>query len=383
MKTVFIASRIRGFFRQLIASKGINVSFSCNSNNIYEINSFRTKLKNTIGRSRLFDYLGFIQIPKCKTCCNLALSFNRFLNSNVPYIIYVENPTALYHYRLHRRNNLLGQYRINKQLNNPNLKALVFMSNACASTFEAVCGIPHKNCICKTIYPLIPLNPIVNNELIKKRCHSKNLNLLYIAQGIRFLSKGGLEIIETYKNLVARGLKIDLQIITSLSDISPQLLQLIYKIEGIKIDDFRFSFSEMQQIYAKSSILLQPSSDDSSPLTVLEAMKSGLPILASRLYAIPEMVENDINGYLCDPHYWFFTPDNLPNPRIWNHRKRTIYSGRYSKDICEFLENKITFLYNNRNELERMSYNSFQKAQTSPFASEFIESQWNNLFSEI
>lgn len=383
MKTIFIASRIRGFFRQLIVAKGIEASFSYNSSCIYEINSLKAKLKNKLGRSRLFDLFGVIQILKCKTSSDIALSFNRFLNSNVPYIIYVENPTALYHYRLYRHGNLLGRYRIKKQLSNSKLRALVFMSKACASTFSAVCGTPSSSCFCDTIYPLIPLNPIVNREVIKKRCHSKYIHLLYVAQGTRFLSKGGLEIIEAYKSLITKGMKIKLHIITSLSDIQSQILLYIQNIEGIKIDDFRFSFSEMQQIYASSSILLQPSSDDSFNLTVLEAMKSGIPVLASRLYAIPEMVKNDFNGYLCDPHYWFFDKNNIPNPEVWNNRRNTIYSGKTSNDIINFLIDNISFLYHNRDKLEQMSLNSLSKALNPPFSEEYIIKQWNKLFTNL
>lgn len=60
-----------------------------------------------------------------------------------------------------------------------------------------------------------------------------------------------------------------------------------------------------------STLLLHPTSDDSNSLTVLEAMKAGLPIISTKLYAIPEMVKDGVNGFLTEPKYAFFDNNNL------------------------------------------------------------------------
>lgn len=129
--------------------------------------------------------------------------------------------------------------------------------------------------------------------------------------------------------------------------------------------------------------MLQPTSDDSFGLTILEGIKSGLPIIGSRLYAIPEIVEDGINGYLCDPHYWFFDENNIPNPKIWNNRRNTIYSGNKSDKIINFLVNAISKLNNNRDILEQMSLASFEKANKAPFDQTYTIDQWNELIIEL
>ncbi len=53
-------------------------------------------------------------------------------------------------------------------------------------------------------------------------------------------------------------------------------------------------------------IFINPTRQDSFSLVVLEAIKSGNVIISSDLYAIPEMVIDDYNGYLVGPKYRIF-----------------------------------------------------------------------------
>lgn len=380
---VYFATRLRSFFNHLFAAEGLKHQIDYNKSSLYDINGTKSKIINRIGRSSLFDILGVIQVVKPKKGYEIYGSYNRFLKINKPYFIYVENPTALFHYRLNRIKSILGKIKIKKELNNPNLKALVFMSKACADTFNKVCGKPHNNCLLKIIYPFVPPNPYTSTEFILQKNQNPVLNLLFVAQGQRFMSKGGLEIIQAYNYLIANNIKVNLRIITSFKDLDKSTLEYLKNQKQIQIDDFKFSFEEMQRIYASSHILLQPSSDDSSPLTILEAIKSGLPIIGSRLYSIPEMVQEGFNGFLCDPHWWFFDKNNLPNPKVWNHRNKTIYSGRISKDIVEFLIAYITQLYENRELLCKLSLNSLRISSEPPYDCDFIIKQWNELFLNL
>lgn len=382
--TVYFASRARGFFLQLFNSEQVDARFIYNKNQVYETNTKLASLKNRLGRSTLFDHLGVIQTIKCSgKDCDIYGSFNRFLRTDKPYFIYVENPAALYHYKLNRAKTFFGKRNLDKLFSDPNLRGLIFMSNACKSTFENVCHSIPSTCFIETIYPYIPLNSLVSESFINGKSCDSTLRLLYIAQGIRFLSKGALEVVEMFKRLKNENYNIELHIITSFKEVSPDILDSIRSIDGITLDDFRFNFNEMQHIYSKAHIFLQPTSDDSCSLTILEALKSGLPIIASRLYSIPEIVEDGKNGFLCDPHYWFFDKNNIPNPEVWNHRKQTIYSGKMSYEIVDFLCEKVKALYENRNLLADLSVNSLHKANSEPFSTEFIATQWNKMITEI
>jgi glycosyltransferase involved in cell wall biosynthesis len=381
---LFFATSARGFMKHLFLRKDLSVKFAFRDSQLHSSTSRLKSFLSKIVRSRIFDILGVIQIIKPPKGYDLYGSCNRFLDADKPYFIYVENPTALYHYCLGRNKSFLGKRKVNKNLNNPHLSALIFWSDACRNTFETVCGKIPQKVITKTIYGLVPKNGFVSEETIKAKCCRKELKLLYVVQGMRFFSKGGLEVIKAYKTSMYWGVdnNITLTIITNLDIIGASMCKKITDL-GITLLDFKFSPEQMEKIYADANILLQPTSDESFGYTILEAMKGGCAIIASRLYAIPEMVQEGSNGFLTDPHWWFFSPDNLPNPKVWNHRKKTIYSGKISDRIVSFLAEKIQLLNNDRNLLEQVSLNSYKKANSAPFDENTIVSQWNEVFCEM
>lgn len=387
MKKVYFATRARGFFKHLFSCDEVEYEFIGANKKIYELNSRKRKLLTKIARLKVFDWLGLIQVIKCKNKnANIYGSYNRFLKSDKPYFIYVENPTALYHYRINRNKSWLGRRKVNHYLNDNYLKAIICMSQACFNTFDRVCGrLDEDKIIKQVIYPLVPKNDLVNEQKIINRCKKEEINLLFIAQGIRFLSKGALEVIEAYRRLRSEYQNIKLTMVTSIGEVNNEIIKMIEEKNDIKLLDFNLTYEEMKELYANSTILLQPTSDESFGMTILEGMKSGLPILATRLYAIPEMVTDGVNGYLTDPQWWYFDKNNIPNPNIWGsaNRKKTIDSGRRSEKITQFLYEKIKFLNENREILEKMSLASWEKANSAPFSESHIIKSWNSLLNEI
>ena len=59
-------------------------------------------------------------------------------------------------------------------------------------------------------------------------------------------------------------------------------------------------YSELPQKYREADIFILPSLAEGMPLVVLEAMGTGLPIIASRVQGIDELVAEDVNGALFD-----------------------------------------------------------------------------------
>lgn len=381
---VYFSTRVRSFFKHLFSSQYVSATFLYSDDKFYDTSSILRSILVKIVRSKFCDLLGIIQIIKCKDKnCDINGSYNRFLDSDKPYFVYVENPTALFHYSLERNKTFLGKKKITKQLNNPNLKGIVFMSKACANTFETVCGKINSKCLSEVIYPLVPSNKNISFDIIYERTQRPGLRLLYIAQGIRFTSKGALEIIEAIKILRNSGYDIQIRMITSVCDVNADLLKSIISLEGVSVEDFKYSYSELEKIYAEADILLQPTSDDSCSLTIFEALQAGLPILATQLYAIPELVKDGLNGFLTEPHYWYFTPDNKPNPFIWNNMNNTIYSNKISEKIVSFLVAKLKLLYEDKKLLEKLSINSYKIAHSFPFDEKSISAQWDDFLLRI
>jgi glycosyltransferase involved in cell wall biosynthesis len=59
--------------------------------------------------------------------------------------------------------------------------------------------------------------------------------------------------------------------------------------------------NDVSDFYFASDLLLQPSITEGLPMTVIEAFAHGLPAVATRVGGVPEVVQEGVNGFLCDP----------------------------------------------------------------------------------
>jgi glycosyltransferase involved in cell wall biosynthesis len=61
------------------------------------------------------------------------------------------------------------------------------------------------------------------------------------------------------------------------------------------------SRTELRLAFSKAALMVLPSLEDNCPMTVLEAMAAGVPVLAARVGGVPELIEDGQTGLLCDP----------------------------------------------------------------------------------
>jgi len=60
--------------------------------------------------------------------------------------------------------------------------------------------------------------------------------------------------------------------------------------------------TEIPEILAASDIFVLPSQWEGLPYTIIEAMMSGLPVVATKVGGIPELVEDGVTGFLVSPN---------------------------------------------------------------------------------
>ena len=83
---------------------------------------------------------------------------------------------------------------------------------------------------------------------------------------------------------------------------SMELEKLVLERNVSKEIQFLGRRSDVHTLIEKADIVVVPSLwDEAFGLIVAEAMASGTPVIASRIGGIPELIENDVSGYLFEP----------------------------------------------------------------------------------
>lgn len=379
-----LGTKMRGFFKHLINIKSNKIMFKVGEEQqFFEINNRPNSIIRKVATGKLCDYFGVIQcIKNNQDNTDIIMSYNRFMKTKKPYFIVLENPTALYHYSLKRNKTYLGKKIISKHLSNKNLKGIVCISDACHSTINNLLGDIPNHVLIKTIYPLVPTNKYINEDSLKEKSFSSEFNCLYISSN--FELKSGMEILRVFDILNNEGIRnIKLNIITNIDALDNSIINQISENPLISLEKFNLCYEELEKRYSRANLLIHASRQDSFALTILEGLKAGLPVLASNIYAIPEMIYDNQNGYLVEPKFLFFNYDNTPNEYVWNNRESTIYSKFIDNNIVEFIYNNIKKLDSNREELYRLSRNSLLMARDGIFSEENIINQWESFINQI
>jgi len=116
--------------------------------------------------------------------------------------------------------------------------------------------------------------------------------------------KNPLVIVEAASTLVDQypSLKVRLCGEASDPDYLKQLTQRISDLGLTEVVDLpgRLDQSMVRKELATAALLVLPSFQENAPMVIAEAMAAGIPIVASNLCGIPDMVENGISGLLLD-----------------------------------------------------------------------------------
>src|SRR5206468_280465 len=95
----------------------------------------------------------------------------------------------------------------------------------------------------------------------------------------------------------------------------------------------RLSGDDLVTAYRNAAVLALPSSNDSFPVVLLEAMACGLPVVSTKVGGIPGLVDDGRTGYLVAPGEWDALAERLG--RIVDDPALAHRLGRTARDMAE------------------------------------------------
>jgi glycosyltransferase involved in cell wall biosynthesis len=227
-------------------------------------------------------------------------------------------------------------------------------------TFSDKCKkiMPHTQASIESIlkYNLAPIDKLevvypatsIPKIKIKRPSHTR---LLFVAS--LFEDKGGTLVLKAFKELSKKYKDIELWI---KSDV-PQEIKKEYKNLNIKFFPYKNKILTREKLlnefYAKSDIFIYPSMVDSFGGGLLDAMCCQLPCITSNLYAIPEIIENNKEGFIIDM-------EGSPKSR-WIHLKNEEMA------VAQIIE-KTSKLIENKKLREKMGKAAYKKVESGKFS---------------
>ncbi|MBG9934459.1 hypothetical protein ABD94_25035 [Bacillus aryabhattai] len=141
--------------------------------------------------------------------------------------------------------------------------------------------------------------PVQQNEL-----NDKKIKILFLAVLIK--RKGILDLIEASKKIIkeleAKNKQVEF-IIAGDGELESSSKSLAEKLGVSKY--FRFvgwvNNEQKQELLKESDVFVLPSYNEGLPLSILEAISYGIPVISTNVGSINEAVKNEKNGYLINP----------------------------------------------------------------------------------
>lgn len=207
--------------------------------------------------------------------------------------------------------------------------------------------------------------PATHIPKIKKKKHNK-IKLLFVSS--LFFVKGGIHLLEVFKELEKKYRNIELII---KSDI-PENLKRKYYSKNIKFFPYKAEILPrkqlLKQFYSKADIFIYPTFIDTFGYGLLDAMTCCLPIVASDIFAIPEIVENGKNGFLVHAPVSWTNKKGLFDTKKWLKLREEIHKGKLFPEFISEIVKKTSLLIENSRLRKKMGKKGYNMVKDGKFS---------------
>jgi glycosyltransferase involved in cell wall biosynthesis len=212
-------------------------------------------------------------------------------------------------------------------------------------------NVPVKNF--RLIYNSINLNLLPDN--LESRTKDGNFHILYVG-GAKYV-KGYDLLVAAIKRLISLNKLSNLKV-TILGDvhteshfanmINDNVLSSVFSLMGFVLPPGHYKY------FQQADLLFMPSRSEAMPMAAVEALFFNLPVVASNVGGLSEIVSHGENGYLCSPDPVEFADTIFHS--IQNYDKLLISTKRHNESIRKVFDSDIVMkqvseLYSNINEV--------------------------------
>jgi glycosyltransferase involved in cell wall biosynthesis len=199
----------------------------------------------------------------------------------------------------------------------------------------------------EVVYPALPAYALSEKpDYMYVNANQNVFKLLFVGNGIK--RKGLLELLLAFKQLEVKHDNIELYIVSN----APKRVIREYTSTRIKFFQPKFSHKKIiRQLYLPCDLFVLPTHSDSFGMALLYSLACGTPVLTTKQFAAPEIVNSGRTGLFVDADQFYLEKFSLPSRESWNRYKRNM---KIDKKIVDQLVGKIENLYFNRDLVGKM-----------------------------
>jgi glycosyltransferase involved in cell wall biosynthesis len=204
----------------------------------------------------------------------------------VPHFVYTDHTyLANLRYKDFNKNSLVSRrwIELERQIYDNATIAFVRSSNIQQSLIEQY-HYPAERVIC--VYAGSNVN--VDGHTIRQKSYGAK-NILYV--GIDWKRKGGPELVDAFQKILAQHPDANLTIVGAEPKIDVPNCTVLGRLQP----------EEVAQYYERATIFCLPTHLEPFGIAFLEAMQARLPVIGTRIGAIPDFVHDGWNGFLIEP----------------------------------------------------------------------------------
>lgn len=190
---------------------------------------------------------------------------------------------------------------------------------------------------CRVIYNGVP--PVIANSLNKSTSMKSQISKLVVGRMSRLVKDKNIEL--AIDSVAAAGPNFELLVAGE----GPHLRNLQRYAEQIPTNHVSFlGYCAADEFFSRIDVMLLTtpsySNADATPLVILEAMSAGVPVIATKVGGVSELICHMENGILCDDDPDSFSKalrliasdKNLVKKLVTNAKAH--YIEKYSSDVC-------------------------------------------------